>query len=261
MAKKLGFALGSGGSRGVAHIGFLKAMEENGIVPDFVSGCSMGSVVGSCYCKGMSADEMYNEVKKLKPSELFDLSLLPLNNGALLRSNKMQKKLEKYLGDLNFEQLKIPFACVATDLITGKTKVFSGEEKVLTAVVSSSSIPGVFKPVQYGEEVLVDGGVACRVPIDQVRDMGAEVVVGVDVLGNVRYCDKKFNMLSVIFRMIDISDGLATDLRLEKQKPDIILRPDMGDMSQYKFKELDKAYQSGYDIGVANAEKIKQLID
>jgi NTE family protein len=95
MSKKLGFALGAGGSRGVAHIGFLKAMEENGIVPDYISGCSMGSVVGACYAMGMSPDQMMEEVSKLKFTDIFDLSLDPFRNGALLRAKKMHKKLKR----------------------------------------------------------------------------------------------------------------------------------------------------------------------
>ena len=91
--------------------------------------------------------------------------------------------------------------------------------------------------------------------------MGAEIVIGVDVLGDVRYCDKKYNMLSVLFRIVDISDGTLTNEKLKSQCLDLLLRPDMGDMSQYKFKDLDKAYQAGYEIGKQNAQKIKDLID
>ena len=89
----MGFALGAGGSRGVAHIGFLKAMEEEGIKPDFIAGTSMGSVVGACYARGLTIDKMQRIVKELKFSDIFDLSLNPISNGALLRSQKMHKLL------------------------------------------------------------------------------------------------------------------------------------------------------------------------
>lgn len=259
MAKKLGFALGSGGSRGVAHVGFLKAMEENGIFPDYIAGTSMGAVVGSCYALGMSSEEMMQAINKTKPSELFDLSLNPLGNGALLRSNKMRKKLSKFLKKATFEQLKIPFCAVATDLVTGKT-VVKKTGSVLDGVVASSTIPGIFKPIEDNGMVLVDGGVTCRVPIDEVRELGAEVVVAVDVLGKVCEKKRKYNMLSVLFRMVDIIDSELVEHRKKRQKPNLFLIPDLGDMSQYKFKDLKMAYEKGYELGIRNVKKIKQLI-
>lgn len=260
MAKKLGFALGAGGSRGAAHIGFLKAMEESGIKPDFIAGASIGSVVGGCYATGMTPDELLNELKKFKVSELIDLSANPLGAGGLLRSKKLRKKLATYLKDGTFNQTKIPFCCVATDLYTGEAKVFSGEEKMLDGVVASSSIPSVFKPVSYKDHLLVDGGLVSRVPIQEVRDMGAQVVVGVDVLGQVRKVVKRFSMLPVLLRTFDIMDAQVTRYKVKELKPDLFLEVDLGDMSQYKLKEIDMAYKQGYELGMANATKIKNLI-
>ena len=261
MSKKLGFALGSGGSRGVAHIGFLRAMEEENIVPDFISGCSMGSVVGSCYAKGYTTKYMEEIVKKLKFSDLFDLSLVPIKNGALLRSKKMQKKLKQYLGNTKFGELKIPFSCVATDLISGEVVVLSEKDKeVCLSVVASSSIPTVFKPVQMDDKLLVDGGVLCRVPIDTVRGMGADVVVAVDVLGKIRACDKKYNVFTIMTRTFEIADCELTKKTIKEKHPDLFLEPELGDMNQYKFKDIDFAIEKGYELGKAYADKIKQLI-
>ncbi len=261
MAKKLGFALGSGGSRGVAHIGFLRAMEEAGIVPDFISGCSMGSVVGSCYAKGYTTHHMEQIVKRLKFSDLFDLSLVPIQNGAILRSKKMQKKLHQYLGKTTFGELKIPFSCVATDVISGKLVVLKDKDvDVCSAVAASSSIPTIFKPLELEDKLLVDGGVLCRVPVDAVKSMGADVVVAVDVLGKIRRCDKKFNMFSLMWRTFDIVDCEFTKISMREHKPDLFIEPDLGDMNQYKFKEISMAIEKGYEIGKANVDKIKQLI-
>ncbi len=261
MSKKLGFALGAGGSRGVAHIGFLKAMEEAGIKPDYIAGTSMGSVVGACYALGMNPDQMIKEIEKLKFSEIFDISINPIKNGALLRAKKMRKKLEKYLKGHKFSDLQTPFCAVATDLVTGNPVVLKDNDKVLDGVVASSSIPGVFKPVKMGDKILVDGGITRRVPIDEVREMGAEVVVAVDVLGKLRECNKNYNVFAVCLRIVDIMDSQITDHRREKQQPDLFLEPDLGDMSQYKFKELRTAYEKGYELGKANAEQILKLID
>ena len=106
--KKLGFALGSGGSRGVAHIGFLQAMQENGIEPDCIAGSSMGSVVGACYAAGMSVEEMKNVVFELKALDILDISGNVLKNQALFKSKKMRAKLGEYLGEKTFEELNIP---------------------------------------------------------------------------------------------------------------------------------------------------------
>ncbi len=261
MSKKLGFALGAGGSRGVSHIGFLKAMEEEGIKPDFISGTSMGSVVGACYAKGFTVERMTNIVKKLKPSDIFDLSLNPLGGAALLRSQKMRKKLKQYLGCTKFSGLQIPFTCVATDVISGK-KVVLGDsnDEVCEAVVASSSIPSIFKPVVKGDYLLVDGGIVARVPVEEVRDMGADVIIAIDVLGEIIPCDKKYNMISLMSRMFEITDNEITELKKKKQKADLYLMPELGNMNQYKLKDIDFAIEQGYKLGKENANKIKKIL-
>lgn len=261
MKKKLGFALGAGGSRGVAHIGFLKAMEEEGIFPDYISGTSMGSVVGACYASGMKPDQMKEAVLKLKMSDIFDLSLNPVGTGALLRSQKLQKKLRQYLKNKTFDDLKIPFKCVATDLISGRAELLGGEKDVVTCVAASSTIPSVFKPIQMDDKLLVDGGVTCRVPIRTVREMGAEIVVGVDVLGKVRPNDRKYNMIGVLLRMFDIADCELVKYKVGRQRPDLYIEPDLGNMVQFKFKDIPWAIEKGYETGKEYAPKIKELLE
>lgn len=261
MKKKLGFALGAGGSRGVAHIGFLKAMEEEGIYPDFISGTSMGSVVGGCYASGLTPDYMKKEVLKLKFNDIFDLSINPVGNAALLRAQKMQKKLKQYLGEKTFKDLVIPFSCVAADLVTGQAVILGDDDKVFESVAASSSIPAVFKPIYKGEQILVDGGVVCRVPIRTVREMGAEVVVGVDVLGKVRPVNKKYNMFSVLLRSFEIYDCELVKYKVSRQRPDLYIEPNLGDMSQFKFKDIDTAIEIGYQTGKEYAPKIKELLE
>ncbi len=261
MAKKLGFALGAGGSRGVSHIGFLRAMEEEGIKPDYISGTSMGSIVGACYAKGLTVEQMTNIVKKLKASDIFDLSLNPLGGAALLRSQKMRKKIKQYLGLTKFSGLKIPFACVATDVISGNKIVLGdSDDEVCEAVVASSSIPSVFRPVAKDGYLLVDGGVVERVPVEAVRDMGADVIVAVDVLGEIRSCDKKYNIFTLLSRVFEITDNEITENKKKKQKADLYLLPELGNMNQYKLKDIDFAIEQGYKLGKDNAKKIKKLL-
>ena len=261
MSKKLGFALGAGGSRGVSHIGFLRAMEEEGIKPDFVSGTSMGAVIGACYAKGLSVERMTNIIKQLKASDIFDLSLNPLGGASLLRSQKMRKKLKQYLGNTKFADLKIPFSCVATDIISGKTiNLYDEKDEVCECVAASASIPFVFKPVAKDDKLLVDGGVLARVPVEQVKSMGADVVVAVDVLGEIKPCDKKYNIFTLLSRMFEITDCQITEQKRKKQNADLYLLPELGNMNQYKIKDIDFAIDCGYKIGKENAGKIKKLL-
>ncbi len=261
MRKKLGFALGAGGSRGVAHVGFLQAMDEAGIKPDFITGTSMGSVVGACYAKGFSPKFIMQELGTLSLVDFLDVSFSPLTNAALLRAQKMRKKLSEYISEeMTFDELQIPFRCVAVDLVSGEPIVFKDGDKVCEAVTASSTIPGVFKPVNKDEMMLVDGGVKCRLPIDQVREMGADVVVAIDVLGKTRKTDKKFNVFSLMFRIYDIMDEEITYRKMKEQKPDFLIAPDLGDMDLFRFKDIDMAYKKGYEIGKKYSPDIINLL-
>lgn len=261
--KKLGFALGAGGARGIAHIGFLQAMEENNIKPYCISGSSMGSVVGACYSVGITPKKMLEIIVGIKRNDLMDLAANPLKNQALLKSKKMLSKIQEFLGEKTFKDLEIPFSCVAVDLYTGKSIILSGERDVASSVAASSSIPGIFKPVQTEDGLLlVDGAVRDRVPVKAVRKLGAEVIVAVDVLGDIReQKDKKFSLPSVLMRVIDIYDEGVSKQKIKRHKPDILIKPDLGEMSQYKFNRFEEAYEAGYKCGLAHVDEIKKLLN
>ncbi len=257
--KKLGFALGAGGSRGIAHVGFLKAMEEENIIPDFISGSSMGAVVGACYAGGMHPDKMWSVVQKLKVFHIIDFSFNLLGKGGLFRSKKYKDLIHKMLPIKTYEHLKIPFSCVATDLVSGKTVVLS-EGDLAENVSASSAMPSIFRPIKQGDTLLVDGGVRCRVPVSQVRELGAEVVVAVDVLGQELKGENKFNTLNVLLRALDLADADLATYKRKHDKPNLYLDLEMQGMSQYKLQNIETAFNAGYEIGKKNAEKIKELI-
>ncbi len=256
--KKLGLALGSGGSRGVAHVGFLKALDESGIQPDYICGCSMGSVVGAAYASGMTPDDIWAIVEKLR---ILDLISPSRQRGGLFSTKKMRALLQKYIGDISFKELKIPFHCIAVDMITQKIVEFSSGS-VLDGVVASSSIPAVFHPTVKEGMRLVDGGILERVPVPQVKAMGADIVVAVDVLGQ-RQCKEDCpRTLGVLLEMIDLMDNYRTKRR-RQENADIIdfwLEPDLGDMSQYSLKQTRLAFDKGYEIGMEYAPKIKKAL-
>jgi NTE family protein len=262
MSKKLGLALGSGGTRGVTHVGVLKALEEEGIKPDYIAGCSMGAVVGACYCKGMTVDEMYGVVKHLKTGDIMDLSAVPITKLGLLKGNKMRKLLLSNIGDITFDELKIPFCCVASDLLSGElVELNSG--KVAIAVQASSSIPTIFRPVKMNDKLLVDGGVLCRVPVGQVKRMGADVIIGVDALMNTGEAVAKVpNIVSMVLRVYDMLDYRNSSMMRERENKDcnLWLEPEMSGMSQYVVKDMDRAFNEGYEIAKKNMDKIKELL-
>lgn len=262
MSKTLGLALGSGGARGVAHIGFLRALEEEGIKPDYIAGCSMGSVVGGCYASGLSALEIKEVILDLRMRDILDLSPAVITKMSFLRSRKMGDLLAEYLGGKSIEDFKIPFRCVATELYSGKLHVFD-KGNAVTAIQASSTIPIVFRPVQADNMMFVDGGCLCRVPVNVVKDMGADVVVAVDVLKNAgEPVEKVGNIIELVLRVFDIMDTHQTELArdIENGACDLLIEPEMKGMSQYLIKDLDKAYAEGYAAGKANADRIKELL-
>ena len=256
--KKLGFALGSGGARGIAHIGFLQAMDEAGIKPDYITGCSMGSVVGMAYATGMSPLEMKDLALNLKMFDLLDVTSRP---GGLFDTRKIRSLLVRCVGDPDFSDLKVPFRCVAVDLYTQSVVEFS-EGKVVDAVVASSSIPGVFKPTEKDGMRLVDGGVLERVPVKALRHMGAKRIVAVDVIGQKPCRHKCPNAMGMLLDIFDIMDNHRTTRCKNDHNNhiDVWLEPDLGMMSQYSLKGVANAYEKGYEIGVKHAEEIKDLL-
>ncbi len=256
--KSLGLALGAGGSRGVAHVGFLQALEEKDITPSYICGSSMGSVVGAAYASGMTPKEIWSAVKKLR---VLDIISPAKSRGGLFGTQKMRALLEKHLGHISFEGLRIPFRCVAVDMRSQELVEFS-EGSLVDAVVASSSIPALFHPLEKGEMRLIDGGVLERVPVPQVKNMGADVVVAVDVLGQ-RTCKKDCpRTLGVLLETMDIMDNYRTKRRREENESliNFWLEPNLGDMNPYEFKKVELAYEEGYALGKKYAPKIKKAL-
>lgn len=176
---KVGLALGSGGIRGLAHIGVIKTLLKYQIPIDYIAGASIGAWVGAHYALFQDI-AMLEAVtvgsKKEKLEAFFDPSL----RGGLIGGQKTKKLLEQWLHDATFEQARIPLAVVATDMNKRATCVFSTGD-IVPAVQASMAIPGIFKPIAYDGRVLVDGGVSCPVPSDVVKAMGADIVIAVNL--------------------------------------------------------------------------------
>jgi NTE family protein len=178
---KIGYALGGGGARGLAHIGVLKVLEEHGIFPDVVTGTSVGAIVGALYSGGYKPGEIEKLVLGLDWKKLIQLVDMTPPLRGLLQGKRFVLLLKSILGDLTFAQLKYAFACVATDINNGELVVLR-DGSLIDAVRASISIPGVFTPVAIKGRYLVDGSLINAVPVSVCRDLGAKYVIGVNVV-------------------------------------------------------------------------------
>lgn len=174
---KIGLALGGGAMRGLAHIGAMQVMEEHGIMPDVVAGTSIGAFVGGVYACGMSLKMMERFCYSINEKDLMDV-VRPRQG--LIGGARIERMLRTLTGNRTFDQARIPFAAVATELERGERFVFQ-EGPIWEGVRASISIPGIFVPFHTGGHTYVDGGVVDRVPIAAARELGADFVIGVDV--------------------------------------------------------------------------------
>ena len=257
---KIGLVLGAGGARGVAHLGVLQALEENGIKVDIITGCSMGALVGGLYSIGYKVQELKDLAFSLKKKDIVDVYVKMITHKGLLKGEKIDNLLKKLFGDKVIQDCKIPFGCVATDLISGN-QLFFKEGDLFTAVRASCAIPTMISPVEYNDALLVDGGIINRVPILEAQQLGAKKIIAIDVMGEIRNDRKISNIFDVALRSIDTVDYYITKNRLEQNPPDVLVRPDLGSMSQYKVEKMEFACQKGYEATIEKMQEIKALIN
>ncbi len=232
----IGLALSGGGARGLAHIGVLKVLEREGIPIDCLAGTSMGGIVGAAYATGMSADEIEAEALKLtRPRHLLRLIDVSIPRYGLMTGHGVQHYMNEVLGEsLEFADLKIPLGLAAVDLISGQ-EVILREGSVVDAVRASAAVPIIFEPVEIGGWRLVDGGFLNNLPVDVARNLGAEVVIAVDVrLGHYDqalvddpHIPPPVRIAHNAWRAETLA-GLALDAyRLAETRPDLLIQPDV----------------------------------
>lgn len=177
---KIGLALGSGGSRGLAHIGVIKLLLDNDIPIDFIAGSSAGALIGALYASTRDIDFVERVAMESNQGQLMGFMFDIATQGGLLSGDRVEQFIRKNLNNVQFDNVRIPFAAVATDLRSGESVVLK-EGDVTSAVRASISVPLVFEPVTHGSRLLVDGGLSQPIPVDVVRDMGADIVIGVNL--------------------------------------------------------------------------------
>lgn len=237
---KLGLALGGGAARGFAHIGVLQVLEEEGIKPSLVVGTSAGSVVASFYASGKTSQQLLWLADTMDESQLTDWAN-PFSGRGMLRGEALGKYINSQLNGLKIEDMKLPLGIVATDLRTGEGILFRRGD-VATAVRASSAVPSVFEPVVIGTKEYVDGGLVSPVPVRYARQMGADVVLAVDISSRPEDA-KTSDVLKVLLQTFSIMGKSISQLELAQA--DVVVRPALPDVGSTEFSARKKSIEAG----------------
>jgi NTE family protein len=250
---RIGLALGGGAARGFAHIGVIQVLEEQGIGVDLVAGTSAGSLVAALYASGKRGPELASLALGMDESALTDWSF---PGRGLIRGEALARYVRSQTGNRPIEQLPLPLGIVATDLASGEGVLFRRGD-VGTAVRASSAVPAVFQPVRIGEREYVDGGLVSPVPVRYARQMGADLVIGVDISsppdGNAT--GDAFRMLLQTFAIMGRSINA-----LELKEADLVIRPALVGVSSADFTVRQKAIQAGREATLAQLPALRARI-
>ncbi len=250
---KAGLAFGAGGTRGFAHIGVIRALEENGIEFDCVSGCSAGSIAAAMYCYGLSSHQMEEILSGVKYSDIKSSRFFFVPS----KSKNIEDVVRRVIGDARFEELRIPLAVSTTDLISGEEIVYQKGD-IARAVSASCAVPGVFVPVEMDGYRLADGGLINPVPSDLCRMQGAKVVVSVDIhsqRGEGTDSAKMLDVLKAAFRI-----GMKSTAVKGILNSDLMIQPDCQRYDQTKLEHMQEMIDEGYRAAMAKMDEIKLLL-
>jgi len=238
--KETGLALGGGAVLGASHVGTLRAIEDLDIEIKYIAGTSIGAFVAAFSAFGKAWKEIKEIASELK---WIDITGISLSQYGLLSNEKMGDLIIEHIGDKNVEDAEIPLAMIATDITSGE-KVVLDKGSVADAVMASTSIPGIFKPVEIDKKMLVDGGIVENVPIKTARKMGAEFVIGVDLNAKHTY-EKPDNILDVMINSFHFltqqSDKLLTE------DADLLIQPDLSEFNRSDMDQVEELMKKGYE--------------
>lgn len=252
-APKVALVLGGGAVRGFAHIGVIKTLEAHGIVPDMVVGTSAGSVVGALYAGGYTGFELQKIAFQLEQESVGDW-VLP--DRGFIKGEMLQNFINRALQNRPIERMNKPFAAVTTELQTGEMAVFRRGNTGM-AVRASSSIPGVFQPVNIGGKEYVDGGLVSPVPVRAARGMGADVVIAVDISGKPKNA-KLNDTIDIFLQAFNIMG--QTIGRYELAEADVVIRPQTGTIGATEFDQKHLAIMEGEKAALAALPLIRSKL-
>ena len=250
---KLGLALGGGAARGFAHIGVIKALEAQGIVPDVVVGTSAGAVVGALSAAGNNGFELQKLAHTLDETRLADWSL---PDRGVLKGDGLQKFVNDAVANRPIETLKKPFAAVATDLHSGDAILFRSGNTGM-AVRASAAVPGVFKPVAINGHEYVDGGLSSLVPVRYARQLGADLVIAVDIAAPPANHSVRGTLDILLQTFTIMGQNLA---RYELKDAEVVIRPQVGSVGSADFQARHDAILEGEKAAQAALPQIRAAI-
>lgn len=251
---KVGLALGSGGARGFAHLGAIKVLKEEGIPIDLIAGSSMGALVACFYGVGIEISSLYKLSRAFKRKYYLDFTVPKMG---FISGNRVKEFIKVFTHGKNLENLSIPVGVVATDLLTGEKVVFK-KGPIANAVRASISIPGIFVPEKYNGRILVDGGVADRVPVSVVKEMGADIVIAIDV-SRVKSNAEISSIFDVIMQSIDI---LQNEIVIHREnESDIMIRPPVEIYSSRAFTNIEEIISIGEEETKKYIGQIRDVIE
>ena len=251
----LGLALGGGAARGFAHVGVIQVLEEAGIQPELVVGTSAGSLVAALYASGKNSAQLRRVAETMEEAEITDWMMPILNRGAL-RGEALARYVNSQVGGRLIEQMKIPLGIVATDLHNGEPVLFR-RGNTGSAVRASSAVPAVFQPVKIGTREYVDGGLVSPVPVRQAREMGANVVIAVDISTDPEGspASDTFQILMQTFNIM----GKSLNTVLLKDA-DVVVKPSLVGVKSADFAARRKSIEAGREAMLKAMPKLKEVL-
>lgn len=250
---KIGIVLSGGGARGFAHIGVLKALNENGIYPDVISAVSAGSIVGSLYADGYRPDEIFEIFNKL---DIYKLIKFQRPWFGMLRASGLQKTLQHYLKATTFEELKIPLFVAATNFSKAKIEYFE-EGNLIQAILASSAIPLILKPVLINNDFYVDGGLMNNLPVEPIEN-DCQVIIGVNV-NPVTTATKFESFRNYADRVMHL--GVRANIQNNLGKCHVCIEPEgLMDYNLFKVSAAKKIFQIGYQYTLNHIDEIKNAL-
>ncbi len=283
---KKALVLGGGGARGLAHLGVLRILEKEGFRPDLIIGCSIGAIIGGMYAQTPDIQKVEARVYEFFESEEYrNLSInrvqrglasengddllhhvarnlmrtvfvnMVANRQSILDKEEVDEAINFLIEEGNIQDTRIPFACNAVDLVTGKSILFK-EGDIRIAVRASSSIPGYVAPVQQKSEYLVDGAIAYALPTSYAKNLGADFLISVDVRQKIQPRDDFQSVFDVILR----ANMITLDYLYEQisQNADLMIRPEVGKNNWYDFQKIDRLIKAGEDAARAKRREIRR---
>ena len=254
---RIGLALSGGAGRGIAHVGVLRALTENQIPIDAIAGASAGALAGGSFAAGLSIDDLEEMARgfRWRHTQRFSFSRLGLQSNAGL-----EKFLRAKLPVTRFEDLKVPFAAMVTDLLKGELIVLRDRGDLPFAIRASCCIPFLITPVKDSQgRLLIDGGIVANLPISHARDLGADIVIAVDVNSDgVRFVTNPRTALGVLAYTFAAVERIVSNQ--ERQDADVLITPKIGHIRWDQTRRSNELIKLGYEAGLAAIDEIRAVI-